>query len=201
MYLEHDRYFAYGEVYEMVLVQKNKIEVGFMWILGLGSFRVVGIFESQMQALTVILTNEFGTSIVQIISIATVKLEVIDDNVVVLLDFEDDICAFVDLSNTLSFSFKSVPFIPSQLPTCVAKCPCSPMYGRLVSHISPSQRPPLHPSPSSIGFTIFDALKLRKSKKKSKSDLISIDFDNTDVHMSSTYHLLIMTKFFFSCPI
>jgi hypothetical protein len=111
-----------------------------------------------MQASTVILINESGTSTIQISFVDTVKLEIIDDNVFVLLDSENDICASVDFSNTSSFSFKSVHSIPSQLS----------MYGRLISHISPSQRPPLYLSPSSIGFTIVDALKLTKSRKKIK---------------------------------
>ena len=99
----------------------------------------------------------------------------------VLSDSEDDICAYVDLSNTLSFPFRSVHSTPSQLPIHVAKSPCSPIYRRLVPHISPSQRPPLYPSPLSIGLTIADALKLTKSRKISKSDLTSIDSDNIDV--------------------
>jgi hypothetical protein len=47
--------------------------------------------------------------------------------------------------------------------------------------MSPSQRPPLHPSPSSIGLTMIDALKLTKLRKRSKSEFASIDFDNIDV--------------------
>ena len=70
MYLEQEMYFAYGEVYETILVQKNRTGVGFMWILGPGSFRVIGIPKSQMQASTVILTNESGTFTVQISIIA-----------------------------------------------------------------------------------------------------------------------------------
>jgi hypothetical protein len=112
--------------------------------------------------------NKSGTSTVQIPFVATVKLEITDNNVFVLLDSEDDICASVDLSNTPSFSFKSVYSTLSQLPMCIAKFSCAHMYGRLISHISPSQRPPLHPSPSSIGFTIVDALKPTKSRKKIK---------------------------------
>jgi hypothetical protein len=50
-----------------------------MWILGPGSFRVIGLSESQMQASTVILTNESGTSTVQIPSIAPVKVEPLGD--------------------------------------------------------------------------------------------------------------------------
>jgi hypothetical protein len=34
MYLEQEMYSPDGEVYETILVQKNKTEVGFMWILG-----------------------------------------------------------------------------------------------------------------------------------------------------------------------
>jgi hypothetical protein len=99
---------------------------------------VVDIFESQMQASIVILTNESDTSTYQISSVATVKLEFTDNNVFVLLDTKDDICAYVDLSNTSSFSFKSIHSIPSQLSMCVAKFSCGHMYGRLILHTSPS---------------------------------------------------------------
>src|ERR1700737_1615430 len=100
MFLEQEMYSADGEVYETVLVQKNRTEVGFMWILGPGSFRVIGLSEFQMQASTVILTNESGTSIVQIPYIAPVKVEPLDDSMFVLSDSEDDNCASIDLSNT-----------------------------------------------------------------------------------------------------
>jgi hypothetical protein len=64
MYLEHEMYSANEEVYKMILVQKNRTEVGFIWILRPGLFRVIGLFEFQMQASTVILTNKSGTSTV-----------------------------------------------------------------------------------------------------------------------------------------
>ena len=57
-------YYVDGEVYEMILVQKNRFDVRSMWILGPGSLRVIGLSESQMQASTIILTNESGTSTV-----------------------------------------------------------------------------------------------------------------------------------------
>ena len=57
MYLEQEMYSADGEVYETILVQKNRTEVGFMWNLGSGSYRVISLSESQMQAYTVIQTN------------------------------------------------------------------------------------------------------------------------------------------------
>ena len=47
---------------------------------------VIGHSESQMQASTVILTNESGTSTVQNLYVAHFKLEPIDDSVLVLSD-------------------------------------------------------------------------------------------------------------------
>ena len=90
-------------------------------------------------------------------------------------------CASIDLSNTSPFPFKNIHSTLSQLPIHVAKSTCGLMYRRLVPQISPSERPLLHPSPSFIGLTIIDALRLTKSRKISKSDLASIDFDYIDV--------------------
>ena len=115
MYLEKEIYAADEEVYETILVQKNRIEVDFMWISGPGLFRMIGLSESQMQASTVILTNESGTSIIQILCVAPIKLEHDDDIVLVLSSSEDDICPSVDLSNISPIPFKSVHSTPSQL--------------------------------------------------------------------------------------
>ena len=121
-------YSADGEVYETILVQKNRTEGGFMWILGPDSFRVIGLFESQMQASTIILTKKSDTSTVQIPSIAHVKLEPTDHNVVSYL--ENDICASVDISITSSFPFRSIHSTSSQLPIHVSKFPCGPITTR-----------------------------------------------------------------------
>ena len=83
-----------------------------MWILGPASFRVIGLFESQMQATTIILTNESGTSTVKISSAAIIKLESTDDNVFVLSYSKYDICAYIELLDTLLFSFRSVDSTP-----------------------------------------------------------------------------------------
>jgi hypothetical protein len=50
---------------------------------------------------------------------------------------------------------------------------------KLVCHGSPSQCPPLHIFSSSSS---FNALKLTESKRRSKSELNIIDFDNIDVY-------------------
>ena len=83
-----------------------------MWILRPVSFRVIGLFESQMQATTIILTNESGTSTVKISSAATIKLESTDDNVFVLSYSKDDICAYIELLDTLLYPFRSVDSTP-----------------------------------------------------------------------------------------
>ena len=136
MYLEQEMYSADGKMYETMLVQKNTTEVDFMWILRPDSFRVIGLSESQMQASIIILTNESGTSKVQIFYVATVKWESTDDSVFVLLDLEDDIFASIDFSNTSSFPFKSVHSTSSQFPMYVTKSPCGPIYKTVVPHIS-----------------------------------------------------------------
>ena len=175
MYLEQEMFSADGQVCETILVQKNRTDDGSMWILGPGSFRVIGLSESQMQASTVVLTNQSGASTVQMPNVPTVKLEP-DDNIVCLLsDSDDHICATVDLSDTSSFPFKNTP---SQVPLHASTSSCTPLSIKFACRDTPSQRPPLHPSSSSIGLTIIDALKFTKSRKRSKSDLASIDFEN-----------------------
>lgn len=86
-----------------------------MWILGPDSFKVIDIYGSQMQALTVMLTNKTCTFTIQIPSVVIDKLEPIDDSEIVLLDSKNEICAYVDLSSTSPFPFRSANFIPSQL--------------------------------------------------------------------------------------
>ena len=60
MYLEQEMFSADGQVCETILIQNNRIDDGSMWILGPGLFKVIGLSESQMQASTVVLTNQSG---------------------------------------------------------------------------------------------------------------------------------------------
>lgn len=48
-------------------------------------------------------------------------------------------------------------------------------------HGSSSHRPSFHPS-FSLGLSIIEALKLTKFRGRSKSNITTIDFDNTNVH-------------------
>lgn len=61
-----------------------------------------------MQASTMILTNELVTFTIKIPSLATDKLEPIDDDVLVLFDSKDDVCDAIELFNTSPFMLKKI---------------------------------------------------------------------------------------------
>jgi hypothetical protein len=70
----------------------------------MGLFSIV--IDYWMQASNTILVNEYDTSTVQIPTIATNKLEPSGDGVLVLYDFDDDICLVVNSYGTcITFSF------------------------------------------------------------------------------------------------
>ena len=105
MYIEQKMYSADGQVCETIMIQKNRTQDGSMWILGPGSFKVIGHSESQMQASIIVFTNQYGSSTIQMPNVANIKLELDDNTVNVLSDFDDNICTTVHLSDTLSFLF------------------------------------------------------------------------------------------------
>ena len=127
------------------------------------------------------LTNEYGAYTVNAPTVATVKIEPSDDDIIVLLDSDVDVCSVVDLSDTSHFPYKHRFSNPVLVSLDVDKIPHSSSYMKFVRHGSTSQRPLLHPSLSSLGFNIVDALKMTKSRRRSKFDDPAIDFDNIDV--------------------
>ena len=134
-----------------------------------------------MQASTVLLTNEYSASNVNVSSMATVKIQPSDDDVFVLLDSDEKVCHVVDLSDTSFFPYKTKSSNPVLVFVDVDKTPYNSLYMKLLHHGASTQRPPLHPFSSSSSFNIVDALKMTKSKKKSKFYLTAIDFDSIDV--------------------
>ena len=88
---------------------------------------------------------------------------------------------FVDFSDTSFFPYKTKPSNPVLVYVDVDKTLHNSSYMKLVCLSSSSQRPPLHHSSSSSGFNIVDALKMTKSRRRSKSDLTAIDYDSIDV--------------------
>ena len=135
------------------------------------------LHDSQMRAFTVLLTNESGAFIVNVPSMATVKIKPSGDDVLVLLDSDEDVCLVVDLSNTSPYPYKTKSSNPVLVFVDVDKIPHNSSYMKLVCNCSSSQRPPLHHFSSCSGFNIVDALKIIKSRRRSKSDLTAIDFD------------------------
>jgi hypothetical protein len=55
------------------------------------------------------LTNKFGTSTIQIPSIANVKFDLGDNNVFVMFDYDDEGCHVVDHLDILPYPFRNVP--------------------------------------------------------------------------------------------
>ena len=134
-----------------------------------------------MQASTVLLTNESGASTINVPSMATVEIQPSDNDVLVLLDSDEEVCLVVDLSDTSYFPYKTKPSNPVLVSVDVDKIPYNSLYMKLFRHGASSQPPPLHLSSSSSSFHIVNALKMTKSKRRSKSDLTTIDFDSIDV--------------------
>ena len=135
-----------------------------------------------MQASTVLLTNESSASNVNVPSMATVKIEPNDDDILVLLDSDEEVCHDVDLFDTSHFSYKTMSSNPVLVFVDVDKTPHNSSYMKLLRHGASSQRPPFHHSSSSSCFHDVDALKMTKSRRRSKSYLTANDFDNIDVH-------------------
>ena len=55
------------------------------------------------------MTNKFGTSTIQIPSIANVKFDLGDNNVFVMFDYDDEGCHVVDHLDILPYPFRNVP--------------------------------------------------------------------------------------------
>ena len=64
-----------GKVIEIILMHNNNSKDSFIWNVGPCSLRVICLSNSQIQAPSIILTIEFGMSIVQIPNVTTISLE------------------------------------------------------------------------------------------------------------------------------
>lgn len=115
-------------------------------------------------------------------SVAAIKLESINNSVLVLFNSIGEVCPIIDLLDTSLFPFRSVTPTPSRVSVNIHKSPYNPLYLRLPSRGTPSQRPHLHTLSSSSSLSIVDALKLAKSVKRSKYDIVTIDFYNINMH-------------------
>ena len=144
MYVEQEMYSINGDILETIFDPKNMYQDGYVWILGPRSFKIIRLFDSQMRTSIVLLTNEYGASTVNVPSMASVKIESSDNDVLVLLDTDEDVCYVVDLSYTSYFYYKTKHSNHVLVFVNVDKTPHSLLYMKLVRHDFSSQRPPLH---------------------------------------------------------
>ena len=153
---------------------------GSFWSLGACSFKVIGLLKLEMNASTMLLTNESITPVPQSHSLRKVKLEV--DDVTVLSDSDEDNIQVVDIARTSSYPFQylccfsstsSIQVLFGNDPSPYKLLNLSIFY----QHI-PSKKPHVHPTSSISNVHVLEALKITKCHRRSKSDLTNIDFDN-----------------------
>jgi hypothetical protein len=139
------------------------------------------------------------TFTVQLPIVANVNIELSDDIVLLLLDSDDDVYHVVGFFDTSPISLRTrtptqplvtVDVYKSRRTLLCMKLPC---YG------SPYLSLPLHSSASSLGLSIVDILKLTKSKRKSKYDTTTINFDTVNVRDIKYLPPLFMMMFCLCC--
>ena len=80
-----------------------------------------------MHASTMILIDYYGTFTVQLPSVAMVKLKPNDDNVIVMLDSDDDVCHVVDFSDTSYFPCRTRTPTPILIFVDIVKTAYNPL--------------------------------------------------------------------------
>lgn len=126
---------------------------------------MIGLYYSHMQASTILLAYEYDILTLYVSYVATVKIEPIYGNVIVLLESHDDICLVVELFHTSPLLYRTKNPNPVLVFVDVDKIPQYPLYMILACHGYLFQHLLLHPSSSSSSVNIVDALKLTKLKK------------------------------------
>ena len=162
------------------MIQKSRMDSGCFWSLGAGSFKVIGLSKLEMDASTMLLTNESITPAPQSHSLRKVKLEV--DDVMVLNDSDEDSIKVVDIAQTSSYPFQSLCSFPSTSSVQASlgndPSPYKPLNLSIFYHHIPSKKPHVHPTSFIYDVHVLEALKITKCRRRSKSDLTNIDFDN-----------------------
>ena len=101
-----DVFHEWWYIFEPIFIPNNMCQNGYVWILGLGLYRVIGLRDSHMWASTVLLTNKSSASTVNVPSMTTIKIEPSGDDVLMLLDSDEDVYHVVDLSDTSPYPYK-----------------------------------------------------------------------------------------------
>ena len=166
MYVEEEIVDESGEVTETVFQMQTKVDDAVVWKLRSGTFRVFGISDSQISTSSAFVTPRASASTVQIPVLTQVKVE--SPVVQLLSDSEDDICPVIDLADTTTN-----PFLGGGSLGSTRSLPPRP-FSRSPS-IS-SGRPPLSDSSEKVR-SIIDLVRDTASRKGSKAEVLSIDFD------------------------
>ena len=133
-----DVFHEWWYIFEPIFIPNNMCQNGYVWILGLGLYRVIGLRDSHMWASTVLLTNKSGASTVNVPSMTTIKIEPSGDDVLMLLDSDEDVYHVVDLSDTSPYPYKTKPSNPVLVFVDVDKTLHNSSYMKLVCHSSSS---------------------------------------------------------------
>lgn len=182
MYVEQELFQETGELCKTVLIQRSREDSGSFWSLGAGSYKLIGLSELEMDASTMLLTNESITTALQSPCLRKIKVEPGLEDVMVLSDSDDDNIQVVDLAGESSFPFQSKCSLgdaaSAQAPPTNDPSPHKPLHLSIGDQHTRSKKPHVHPASSISIVHILDALKITKCRRRSKSDLTNIDFDN-----------------------
>ena len=180
MYVEQELFQEIGELYKTVLIQNSRVDSDLFLSLGACSYKVIGLFELEMDGFIMLLTNESITTAPRNHPFRKVKLEV--EDVMVLSDSNEDNIQVVDIAWTSSYPFQSLWIFTStsfvQALSSNDPSPYKPLNLSIFEHHRRSTKPHVHPTSHVSNVNILEAPKITKCCRRSKSDLTNIDFNN-----------------------
>ena len=137
IYVEKEIFDDSGQIYEIVLQRKSTTAEGDVWNLTHGMYRVFGLTNAQLSASTVLVTPRNSTSIVQVPTQSTIKIEPFDVNVHVISDSDDDTIPDGPTGGTSRIPIRRCGSIGSTRSLPTPDLRCSPSIS--------SSRPLVHP--------------------------------------------------------
>ena len=168
IHVEEEVFDDAGDLSHTVFQMSFHINNGRVWFLLPGTYKAMGVTESDMAASTVLLTpGGSTTSTAQVPLPATVKKEPGIEEVTLLSDSDDDLVRAPEISTTTPPPTQQQPFSD---PLKVSQSPS-------VSQPS-SSKPPIHPSVSRDRPSVVECLKLLASRPGSKNILKKIDYQS-----------------------
>ena len=169
IHVEEEVFNDNGDLSHIVFHMSFRIDDGRVWFLLLGTYKAIGVTESEMATTTVLLTPSISlTSTTQAPLLATVKKEPDIQEVTLLSDdSDDDVPPASDIASLTPPPSQDQPFInPLRVP-----------HSPTVSQPSTS-RPPVHPGVSKDRPSVVHHLKLLATRPGSKNILRNIDYES-----------------------